>query len=488
MREDTNHPAGAIESTALPQALPPIADVIGPGKVAKAAKGMQIKADPKQGKRLSKKSKTLIFGGLSALSVLILVGIATSGNKAASPAGAPASSTDQVGMTQAPAPSAAQQRAFNVRASAANGGASGDAGGVPAVARGTSASLAPHAASGAGAALTQGAALQAGQTPGPTPAEKYRQWLIDNHYKRLEGLVLASQSAHLAKTSTGSLQSSQSGGPFAQQTRPAGILALQKKLSESLAQNPQAANDPNVRKLLASLGGVGGMPGTPGANQPSGNQGFLDVQQNQDDNGDLAAVVQPKAANHELFAGSVIPAVLETGIDSDLPGTITGMVRQTVDDSLNPGIVLIPQGTQVIGAYSNSVAYGQSRVLVTWNRLIFPNGSMIDLKGMVGADGKGESGLGDEVNNHFMRIFGSAILMSLLGVGAQLSQPQNAGAFNTPSASAQAAGSLSQQLDSVGTNLLNKNLNLQPTLNIRPGMTFNVLVNRTMILPPYPGS
>ncbi|SCC93580.1 Conjugation TrbI family protein [Thiomonas sp. X19] len=487
-------PVGAIEGAALPQALPPIADVIGPGKVAKAgknAKGMKLKADPKQGKRLSKKSKTLIFGGLSALSVLILVGIATSGNKAAAPAGAPASSTDQVGMTQAPAPSAAQQRAFIVHATAANGGTGGDASGVPAVPGGTSASLAPHAASGAGAALTQGAALQAGQTPGPTPAEKYHQWLVDNHYKRLEGLVLASQSAHLAKTSAGSMQSSQGGGQFAQQASPTGILALQKRLTETLAQNPQAANDPHVRKLLASLsglGGLGGLPGAPGANQPSGNQGFLDVQQHQDGNGYLAAVVQPKASNHELFAGSVIPAVLQTGIDSDLPGTITGMVRQTVYDSLNPSIVLIPQGTQVIGAYSNSVAYGQSRVLVAWNRLIFPNGSMIDLKGMVGADGQGESGLGDEVNNHFMRIFGSAILMSLLGVGAQLSQPQNAGAFNTPSASQQAAGALSQQIDSVGTNLLNKNLNLQPTLNIRPGYTFNVLVNRTMILPPYPGN
>uniref|UniRef100_E6QPE2 Conjugation TrbI family protein n=1 Tax=mine drainage metagenome TaxID=410659 RepID=E6QPE2_9ZZZZ len=481
-------PVGAIEGAALPQALPPIADVIGPGKVAKAgknAKGMKLKADPKQGKRLSKKSKTLIFGGLSALSVLILVGIATSGNKAAAPAGAPASSTDQVGMTQAPAPTSAQQRAFKVRATAAN---AGEGGSIPSVVGGTSASLAPRGASGADAELTQGVALQAGQTPGPTPAEKYRQWLVDNHYKRLEGLVLASQSANLAKTSAGSMQSSQGGGPFAQQASPTGILALQKRLTETLAQNPQAANDPNVRKLLASLGGMGGLPGAPGASQRSGNQGFLDVQQHQDGNGYLAAVVQPKASNHELFAGSVIPAVLQTGIDSDLPGTITGMVRQTVYDSLNPNIVLIPQGTQVIGAYSSSVAYGQSRVLVAWNRLIFPNGSMIDLKGMVGADGEGESGLGDEVNNHYTRIFGSAVLMSMLGVGAQLSQPQNAGAFNTPSASAQAAGSLSQQLDSVGTNLLNKNLNLQPTLKIRPGMTFNVLVNRTMILPPYPGN
>uniref|UniRef100_E6PKK8 Conjugation TrbI family protein n=1 Tax=mine drainage metagenome TaxID=410659 RepID=E6PKK8_9ZZZZ len=488
MIEETNNPAGGIKGAALP----PIADVVGPGKVAKGGKngkndrGMKLKADPKQGKRLSKKSKTLIFGGLSALSVLILVGIATSGNKAASPAGASASSADQVGMTQAPGPTSAQQRAFKVRATAANdgNGSTSSAGGS------TTASLVPRGASGAGAELTQGAALQAGQTPGPTPAEKYHQWLVNNFYKEREGLVLASQSANLSKTSAGSTQASQ-GAQFGQQANPASLVDLQKKLMASMAQSPQAANDPNVRKLLASIGGAGGMggyPGAPGANQQPDNQGFLVVQQNKDDIGYLQAAVQPKASNHELFAGSVIPAVLETGIDSDLPGTITGMVRQTVDDSLNPSVVLIPQGTKVIGAYSSSVAYGQSRVLVAWNRLIFPNGSMIDLKGMVGADGQGESGLSDEVDNHYTRIFGSAILMSMLGVGAQLSQPQNAGAFNTPSASAQAAGSLSQQLDSVGTNLLNKNLNLQPTLNIRPGMTFNVLVNRTMILPVYPGN
>jgi type IV secretion system protein VirB10 len=161
--------------------------------------------------------------------------------------------------------------------------------------------------------------------------------------------------------------------------------------------------------------------------------------------------------------------------------------RQTVYDSLNPSVVLIPQGTKIIGAYSSDVAYGQSRVLVAWNRLIFPNGAMIDLKGMNGTDGIGQAGLHDQTDNHYGRIFGSAILMSLLGVGAQLSQPQTGNALTTPSASQQAAGALSQQIDTVGTNLLNKNLNIQPTLNIRPGYTFNVLVNRTMILQPYSG-
>ncbi len=470
MREDTNNPAGAIEATSLP----PIADVVGPGKVAK---GLKLKADPQQGKRLSKKSKTLMFGGLTGLSALILIGIATSGNKSTPSEALAASSTDQVGMSAPPAPSAsqAQASAFTVRGAAPQA---------------TAASSPASTASGAGSALAhpQGATLQPGQPTALTPAQKYHQWLVDQHYKRLEGLVLADQSANLAETGVGGKGLMQTSGTNSQQASPQDLLALQHQLAQAMAQNPQAANDPNVRKLMAALGGMNGANGMGGVGTQSGNQGFLDVQQNKDDNGYLQAAVQPKASSHELFAGSVIPAVLQTGIDSDLPGTITGMVRQTVYDSLNPSVVLIPQGTKVIGAYSSDVAYGQSRVLVAWNRLIFPNGSMIDLKGMIGADGQGESGLSDQVDNHYARIFGSAILMSMLGVGAQLSQPQTGNALTTPSASQQAAGSLSQQIDTVGTNLLNKNLNIQPTLNIRPGYTFNVLVNRTMILPPYPGS
>ena len=484
---DHNQPAGAIEGAPLPAPtapaadLPPIADVIGPGKTRggkgdNKGKGMKLKADPKQGKRLSKKSKTLMFGGLTGLSALILIGIATSGNKSTPSEALAASSTDQVGMSAPPAPSAsqAQASAFTVRGAAPQA---------------TAASSPASTASGAGAALAhpQGVTLQPGQPTALTPAQKYHQWLVDQHYKRLEGLVLADQSANLAETGVGGKGLMQTAGANSQPANPQDLLALQRQLAQAMAQNPQAANDPNVRKLMAALGGLNGANGQRGAGAQSGNQGFLDVQQNKDDNGYLQAAVRPKASNHELFAGSVIPAVLQTGIDSDLPGTITGMVRQTVYDSLNPSVVLIPQGTKVIGAYSSDVAYGQSRVLVAWNRLIFPNGSMIDLNGMIGADGQGESGLSDQVDNHYARIFGSAILMSMLGVGAQLSQPQTGNALTTPSASQQAAGALSQQINTVGTNLLNKNLNIQPTLNIRPGMTFNVLVNRTMILPPYSG-
>jgi type IV secretion system protein VirB10 len=460
-----NQAAGAIERAALPAQptaeLPPIADVIGPGKTRNSKgdpKGLKLKAEPKQGKRLSKKSKQMAFGGLGVLSGLIVLGIMTAGNKPA-PSEASASSTDQVGMSAAPTPSAsqAQASAFAVRGQSA-----------PAATGSTPTAT----ASGAGAALAHpyGATLQPGQTTALTPAQKFHQWLVEQHYKCLEGLVLADQSAQLAETGVGGKGLAQAGASYANQASPQDFRALQQQLTQAMAQNPQAAQDPNVQKLMAALGGMNGsgiMGGAGLQSGPSGNEGFLDAQQNKGDNGYLQASVQAKASNHELFAGSVIPAVLQTGIDSDLPGTITGMVRQTVYDSLNPSVVLIPQGTKIIGAYSSDVAYGQSRVLVAWNRLIFPNGSMIDLKGMVGADGQGESGLSDQVDNHYARIFGSAILMSLLGVGAQLSQPQTGNALTTPSASQQAAGALSQQINTVGTNLLNKNLNIQPTLNIR---------------------
>ena len=174
-----------------------------------------------------------------------------------------------------------------------------------------------------------------------------------------------------------------------------------------------------------------------------------------------------------------------TGIQSDLPGSITAIVRQTVYDSRHPEVVLIPQGTRLVGLYTSQIAYGQERVLVAWNRLIFPNGSTLDLGGMEGTDGLGEAGLADQVNNHYTRIFGSAILMSLLGAGAELSQPQNSSALTAPSMSQQTAAAVANELNQVGTTLIGKNLAIQPTLTIRPGYAFNVFVDRTIILKPY---
>jgi len=323
------------------------------------------------------------------------------------------------------------------------------------------------------------------QQPELTPAEKYRRWLIDHHYKSLEGRVLAAQSAQLAQIGIGgvggALQTSQSARAPVENPEDPGLRRISGQLaSAESASNRSGASAPSLMDFLHP-------PPQPVQNQQDTNMAFLHDQSGRTDAGYLPSVRQPALGQHELFAGAVIPAVMLTGIDSDLPGAISAQVRQTVYDSLNPDVVLIPQGTRLIGEYSSEVAYGQSRVLVAWSRLIFPNGATINLRGMEGTDGEGRAGFHDQVDNHYFRVFGSAILMSLLGVGAQLSQPQNSGALNTPSAGAQAAAAIADQANNVGTNLLNRNLNIQPTLVIRPGYAFNVLVNRTMILPPYGG-
>ncbi|MDE2466924.1 MAG: conjugal transfer protein TrbI [Alphaproteobacteria bacterium] len=437
---------------------------------------LSIKGTPREGgARLSRNFKKIAFVGGSVVVGGMVIGILTAGNKSQ-----PAESSGTTAMVGQTSPDvAAMQRAAQQHLGgpvAASSDPTGNAASAPV-----------GAASSPGAPLNHvnnpGAALHAsGEPPQLTPAQKYRRWLIEQHYKELEGAILADQTAHLAKTSAGSvgmLSGIQSGA-----AAPSQADALRKLTA--LAATPQSAADPNLQKALAALQGASGLAGADQSPQAQ-NKAFLAAQDDKTSNGYLDAAAQPPISNHELFAGAVIPAVMLTGIDSDLPGTITAQVRQTVYDSLNPTVVLIPQGTRIIGEYGSDVAYGQSRVLVAWNRLIFPNDAMMDLKGMSGTDAEGQAGFHDQVDNHYMRIFGSAILMSLLGVGAQLSQPQNAGALNTPSASQQAASALAQQMDSVGANLLNKNLSIQPTLTIRPGYAFDVLVNRTMILPSYPG-
>jgi type IV secretion system protein VirB10 len=174
-----------------------------------------------------------------------------------------------------------------------------------------------------------------------------------------------------------------------------------------------------------------------------------------------------------------------SGINSDLPGTIVAQTRQTVYATNDPDTVVIPQGSRLVGRYSADVAYGQSRVLAAWDELILPNGSRISLRAMSAADGQGQSGMEDQVNNHFWKTWSSALLVSFLGVAAQQSQPQNQGAFNTPSGSAQASAAAMNSLSDVSSKILQKSLNISPTLQVRPGMAFNVMVNRSIILPTY---
>ncbi|MGX5829327.1 TrbI/VirB10 family protein [Mesorhizobium sp. 43Arga] len=187
-----------------------------------------------------------------------------------------------------------------------------------------------------------------------------------------------------------------------------------------------------------------------------------------------------KASPYVVQAGTVIPAALITGIRSDLPGQITAQVTESVYDSPTGSYLLIPQGSRLIGQYHNQVAFGQSRVLLVWNRLIMPDGSSIVLEREQGADVRGFSGLEDEVDHHWGQLFRAAALSTLLGIGTSLGSSSNESDI-AKAIREGAQGSLSN----VGQQIVRNQLNVQPTLTIRPGFPVRVIVNRDLVLAPY---
>ena len=181
-------------------------------------------------------------------------------------------------------------------------------------------------------------------------------------------------------------------------------------------------------------------------------------------------------------AGTVIPAALITGIRSDLPGQITAQVTENVYDTPTGRARLIPQGARLIGIYDSQVAFGQSRVLLVWTRLIMPNGRFIVLERQPGADTAGYAGLEDEVDNHWGELFKAAALSTLLGVGTELGSSGNDS--DIIQALRRGAG---DALNQTGQQVVRRNLNIQPTLTIRPAFPVRVIVNRDLVLEPYRG-
>ena len=191
--------------------------------------------------------------------------------------------------------------------------------------------------------------------------------------------------------------------------------------------------------------------------------------------------VAAPASPYILQAGAVIAAALITGIHSDLPGQITAQVTENIYDSPTGRILLVPQGTRVIGQYNNSVQFGQSRVLLVWNRLIFPNGRSIVLERQPGADAEGYAGLSDGVDYHWWELAKAAGLSTLLSVGAEL-------ATNDDDRLIQAIRNGGQDtINDAGQQIVRRQLNIAPTLTIRPGFPVRVIVTRDLVLEPYGG-
>lgn len=292
---------------------------------------------------------------------------------------------------------------------------------------------------------------------------------------------------------------------------PQASAATKAALVENVGATPQPAvvADEELKKAMSApiasnqITGDGGAtnetrssPPPPRASeqpQPSGEQNDQNLQgakkaflktSSQADDSYLHETLNNPVSPYELKTGAIIPAILLTGINSDLPGQITAQVRSNVYDTIAGKYVLIPQGAKLTGLYDSQVAYGQKRVLIVWKRVIFPNGQSVNLEGMPGVDMSGYAGFNDQVDNHYFKIFGSVILMSVISAGAQLSQPQQQVNPNTPlSVNQTLAASLGTNIMNTATTITQKNLGIQPTLVIRPGYLFNVGVTKDIVFP-----
>jgi type IV secretion system protein VirB10 len=189
--------------------------------------------------------------------------------------------------------------------------------------------------------------------------------------------------------------------------------------------------------------------------------------------------IQEKASPYVVQAGTVIPAALITGIKSDLPGQITAQVTEHVYDTPTGTHLLIPQGSRLIGQYDSQVAFGQSRVLLVWNRIVMPDGTSIVLERLQGTDPQGFAGLEDEVDHHWGQLFRAAALSTLLGIGTELSKDEESEIAQAIRESAQDSAS------DIGQQIVRRQLNIQPTLTVRPGFPVRVIVNRDLVMQPY---
>jgi type IV secretion system protein VirB10 len=196
-----------------------------------------------------------------------------------------------------------------------------------------------------------------------------------------------------------------------------------------------------------------------------------------------AGALQTPVSPYTIMAGTIIPAALVTGINSDLPGQIIAEVTQPVYDTATGHYLLIPQGSRLVGHYDSQVAFGQRRVLLVWTRVILPDTSSIALDKLPGIDPAGYAGLEDGVNWHWGSILSGAALSTLLGVSSELAV-SNQGNVNGNTVIA-LRDSAQDTANQVGQEITRRNLSIQPTLTVRPGFRVNVMVNKDLVLRPY---
>ena len=264
------------------------------------------------------------------------------------------------------------------------------------------------------------------------------------------------------------------------------------------AAQPASVDDDLLRlarlrreQLLAALGAPSGVdvPGDAGqrtradtatAARRGGGSGLPGGQSSADY---LPYGLTPALSAYEIKAGAVVPAAMITGINSDLPSEIIAQTTEPVFDSVSGRTLLLPRGSRLVGLYNNDISFGQERVQIVWNRVILPDGSSLKLDAMNGVDALGQAGVTGEVNNHWGKIFGAAVLTSVFSIGYELLTETENDIGREEDAVRDAVGN---NFFNTANEVVQRNLAIPPTIEVAPGALFNILVNKDMVFPgPY---
>lgn len=331
-----------------------------------------------------------------------------------------------------------------------------------------------------------------GDTLNPPENDNETQSIRMAKFQRFDEAVKGKTSVRVdaARSAGSAAGQSASSTPQTRDEMLSRIASVRQKIDTQRQTDPTAAYQARLTQIrggeAGSGGGGGGASSAPKLLQASSGENRNSMAQfgpdSQGDRWKLDSKPEAPRTPFELRAGFVMPATLISGINSDLPGQIMAQVAQNVYDTPTGKHLLVPQGSRLVGSYASDVAFGQARVMVAWQRIVFPDGKAMDIGAMPGSDGAGFSGLKDQVNNHYVRLFASAFLMSGVTAGITYSQRQSqtADANGSPSASSALSEALGQQLGQVTAQLIGKNLSIAPTLEIRPGYRFNVVVTKDM--------
>jgi len=243
------------------------------------------------------------------------------------------------------------------------------------------------------------------------------------------------------------------------------IAALRKEMEEAIDSPVVFGNVRKTHDLAAANRPVSSSAATPDSTTAT----------------EVSASLRRPSSPYMIQAGTIIPAALVTAINSDLPGHIVGQVTNHVYDSIVGRHLLVPQGSRLVGRYDNEVLNGQNRILIIWQRLILPNGNSIVIDPMPGTDAAGVSGVADRVDYHAARLAGATLLSTLIALGGNLA----ANANQSDEQAAITAQTVAEQASRVGGRIIDRELEVKPTITIRAGMPINVLVVKDMKLEPY---